>query len=87
VTPEQEEATAVQLAQLGTHLTAEEWVSWLRSPPDVQKRVIDTLVLSAEPPPTDYWGDVLKVLLLTAEVFGAVAGIVSGAQLVKGVIP
>lgn len=81
------EDLAVELEQLGPHLSREAWGDWLASPPDVQARVVEGLTLAAVPPSPDYWGGVLRVLLVAAQVVGAVAGVVSGVGVVRAVVP
>ena len=81
------EDLAVELEALGAHMTREAWTDWLASPPDVQARVVEGLTLAAVPPSPDYWGGVLSVLLVAAQVVGAVAGVASGVGVVKAVLP
>ena len=78
---------AVQLEALGPHMDAAGWRDFIASPPDVQARIVEGMTLAAVQPSPDYWRGVLSVLLVSAQVVGAVAGVVSGVSVIKAVVP
>ena len=78
---------AAELEALGPHMDAAGWRDFLASPPDVQARIVDGMTLAAVRPSPDYWRGVLAVLLVAAQVVGAVAGVVSGVSVIKAVVP
>jgi hypothetical protein len=77
---------SARLSVVAPHWSPGLWAGFLEASPDDQTLMVRMLAESAVPPPTDGWAEALKILLVAAEVAGAIAGIASGVTAIEAIV-
>jgi len=77
---------SARLSVVAPHWSPELWAGFLEASPDDQALMVRMLQQSSVPPPVDHWAEALKILLVAAEVAGAIAGIASGVTAIEAIV-